>query len=144
MGDLGGAAPFLTTLTVHAGRLAVCRLAPHDPLPAPDPHAPLWSVTRTAHELSAILPEDAAQPGWRVEGGWRCLEVAGPLDFGMTGVLHGLTGPLAAAGVPVCAISTYDTDYLLVREPDLARALAALEGAGHRIAAGPGTPPDGR
>ena len=74
----------------------------------------------------------------RREGGWRALRVAGLLDFGLTGVLASLVGPLADAGVPVFALGTFDTDWLLVRAGDLERALDALRAAGHRLEARPG------
>jgi hypothetical protein len=135
MADVRDVPAFRAALLLHAERLAVCRLPPHAPLPAQDARAPFWSVTRTADELSVVLPERAARPEWRVEGGWRCLQVQGPLDMALTGVLYALSAPLAAAGVPIFALSTYDTDYLLVREGDLARAIAALERAGHRVTA---------
>ncbi|MBN1643082.1 MAG: ACT domain-containing protein [Anaerolineae bacterium] len=136
MDRLAGAPSFRATLILHKGRLAICRLAPHDPLPAQDLGAPFWSVTRTSDELSVVLPEDAVGAGWRAEPGWRCLQVAGPLDLALTGVLHALSAPLAAAGIPLFALSTFDTDYLLVREDDLARAIEALARAGHQTTGG--------
>jgi hypothetical protein len=69
-----------------------------------------------------------------VEGGWRALKVAGPLDFALTGVLASLAGPLAEAGISVFVVSTYDTDYVLIREVDLEAARAALVAAGHSAA----------
>ncbi len=66
--------------------------------------------------------------------GWRGLKVAGPLDFALTGVLASLAGPLAEAGVSIFAISTYDTDYLFVREEQLGAAIDALRRAGFAIA----------
>ena len=68
-----------------------------------------------------------------MEPGWRALAVAGPLDFGLTGILASLASPLAAAGVSIFAISTYDTDYVLVREQALAVAIDALRAAGHDV-----------
>ena len=115
--------------------LAVCRLAPDSALP-PAPAAStagFWSVTRTADEISVILPEDQAQPGWKVEPGWRAFHVAGPLDFGLTGVLASLAQPLADAGIPVFVLSTYDTDYVLVKEVRLERAKQVLFQAGHTV-----------
>jgi hypothetical protein len=99
----------------------------------------LVSVTRTGTELSlvvaeAALPEAAgADSELRVEGGFRALQVAGPLDFSLTGVLAALAAPLAAAGLSLFAVSTFDTDYLLVRDDDLAAATAVLRAAGHRV-----------
>jgi hypothetical protein len=70
----------------------------------------------------------------RCEGGWRALRVAGSLDFSLVGVLAGLLDPLARAGVSVFVLSTFDTDYLLVKGHDLEKALAALRRAGHAVA----------
>ena len=120
------------SLTLLPDRLAVCRLDPGAPLPPPVP-GNLWSVTRTAEEISVVLPEEDAAPEWRIEPGWRAFQVAGPLDFGLTGVVSSLTRPLADAGIPVFVISTFDTDYLLVKEANLERARETLAGAGHRL-----------
>ena len=71
--------------------------------------------------------------GVRHVAGWCCLQVEGPLDLAMTGVMASLAGPLAAAGVSLFAVATYDTDYVLVREADLSVARDALEAAGHAV-----------
>ena len=111
-------------------RLAICRFAPDDPLPAWVLHegTTFWSITRTPSELSVVCPEDDLPPSVteQVERGWRAFEVVGPLPFGLTGVVSGLTSPLAAAGIPVFVLSTYDTDLVLVKAPDLDRARAVL------------------
>jgi hypothetical protein len=123
-------------LTLLPDRFAVCRFEPDAPLPAWVFHdaARLWCVMRTPDELSVVCPEDDLPPSvTRAERGWRALKVEGPIPFGEVGVIAGLTAPLAAAGVPVFVLSTYDTDYLLVKEADLERARAALGG---RIAPG--------
>ena len=93
------------------------------------------SVTRTPDEVSVVslvddVPEDA-----EVEAGWSCLKVAGPLAFELTGVLASLSGVLANAAIPIFVVSTFDTDYLLVRTQDLARAREALEADGHQVTA---------
>jgi len=75
-----------------------------------------------------LVPE-----GIRCEGGWRYLRVLGTMDFSMTGIVASLTTPLANAGVSVFVISTFDTDYLLIKEADLEQALAALRTAGHVV-----------
>jgi hypothetical protein len=122
------------TLDTLDGRYAICRLGPGQAVPGWAWRGPLASVTRTPTELSIVCAE-AAVPSTveHVERGWRALCVAGPLDFGMVGVMARLTAPLAEAGVSVLALATFDTDYLLVREPDLLRAVAALRAAGHRV-----------
>lgn len=121
------------TLILLPERFAVCRLAPDAPIPPLPLRASLVAMTLTAEELSLVLPETATPEGVKVEGGWRALRVAGVLDFSLTGVLASLAAPLAQAGVSIFAISTYDTDYLLIPESSLAVALDALRAAGHTI-----------
>lgn len=129
-------------LDVHPTRLAVCRLDPSEPAPAwvEDAAGPLVSVTRTAEELSVVVPEEAVPEQVRAEPGWRALSVRGPLDFSLTGVLASLAGPLAEAGIPIFVVSTYVTDWLLVRDDDLDGAVDALQRAGHDIRSGGGSP----
>lgn len=123
------------TLLLLPDRLAVCRLPPDAPLPAL-PADGLWSVTRTSEELSVVLPE-AALPeesgGWKVEAGWRVLRVEGTLDFSLTGILASIAEPLAESGVSLFALSTYDTDYVLIRAADLEWAKSALAASGHEV-----------
>ena len=121
------------SLSVLPDRLAICRLPPDAALPAPPAGGGLWSVTRTAEELSLVLPDEARHPDWKAEPGWRALQVDWTLDFALTGILASLAAPLAEAGVSLFAISTYDTDYVLVRERDLEKAAAALAAAGHTV-----------
>ena len=113
-------------------RLAVCRFAPDAPLPAWVLHASaeFWSITRTPRELSVVCSEDDLPPSVaeNVERDWRAFEVVGPLPFGLTGVVSGLTAPLAAAGIPVFVVSTYDTDYVLVKAVDFVKAHGVLSG----------------
>jgi hypothetical protein len=120
-------------LTVLCERLAVCRLNPGDAIPSGLAEHGFWSVTHTDQELSIVLPEADVPAGCSAEGGWRCLAVQGPLDLRLTGVLAALSAPLAEAGISLFALSTYDTDYLLVRHADLARAQAALTARGHVV-----------
>jgi hypothetical protein len=91
------------------------------------------SVTRTADELSVVCAQDAVPGGVRCERGWRCLRVAGTLEFSLVGVLASLLGPLADAAVGVFVVSTFDTDYLLVKERDFGRAVEALRRHGHPV-----------
>lgn len=121
------------TLSLLPLRLAICRLGAEEALPGWLSQLPFWSATRTGEELSLVIPEDRLPAGWQAENGWRSLKVQGPLDFGLTGILASLSAPLAQAGVSLFALSTYDTDYLLVRETTLAEALSALRTAGFEI-----------
>jgi uncharacterized protein len=123
--------PPALALDVLPERFAVVRLAADAAVPAWARGGSLVSVTRTADELSIVCPEAAVPAGLPAQRDFRGLRVRGPLDFSAVGVLASLAGPLAAAGVSLFALSTYDTDYLLVRAADLERALAALAGAGH-------------
>jgi len=122
------------TLELVAGSYAVCRLGASDPLPAWTGEGPFVSVTRTDAELSVVCPQEAVPAAVLAEAGWRCLRVLGPLGFGLTGVLASLSGPLASSGVSIFVVSTYETDYLMVQERDLERAVDALTRAGHRVA----------
>ena len=122
-------------LTVLPQQLAICQLPPESPIPAWATDGPFWSLTRTPHELSLVCAEAQVPPGTTAERGWRALVVAGPLDFALTGILHAITGPLAAAAISIFALSTYNTDYVLIRASDIERAVAALRAAGHTLAA---------
>jgi hypothetical protein len=112
---------------------AIVRLAAADAVPAWAADGDLVSITRTADELS-IVCEAARVPADAVwQPGWQCLKVQGPLDFSMIGILASLAAPLATAGVSIFVISTFDTDYLLVRGEDLERAMVTLRKAGHQV-----------
>ncbi|MBI3491433.1 MAG: ACT domain-containing protein [Acidobacteria bacterium] len=115
------------------GSLAICRLAAEDPVPLWATQGAFCCLTRTPEELSVVCQTDSVPSGVKAERGWRALAVRGPLDFGQTGIVAELTGRLAAAAVSVFVVSTYDTDYLLVRENDTPRAIAALRDAGHTV-----------
>jgi hypothetical protein len=115
------------------GTYMVRRLGPEAPGPDWAAGSRFSSVTRTADEVSVVCEQAAVPPGVRCEPGWRCLRVAGTLDFASVGVLAGLVGPLAAAGVSVFVVSTFDTDYLLVKEGDLDWAVAVLQQHRHTV-----------
>ena len=122
-------------LTLLPDELAVCRLPAGAPLPqwASGPWGGLTSVTWTANETSVVCAASAVPPGVKAEAGWRAFVIAGPMQFTLTGVLVSVARPLADAGIGIFAVSTYDTDYVLVKQADLAAATAALSSAGHRI-----------
>ncbi|HYD64885.1 ACT domain-containing protein [Azospirillum sp.] len=115
-------------LTLLPDALAVARPEAGEGVPAwVDWTDPLVSVTRTAEELSVVCPEHRVPDDVRAERGWRAFKVDGPLDFALTGILAGLAAPLAEAGISIFALSTFDTDYLLVRSADVERAVTILE-----------------
>lgn len=123
------------TLTVRPGLLAVCRLPADAPVPPVPPGAhPLHAVTRTPEELSIVCAEADVPDGAVADGGWRALTLAGPFDLSTeVGVLVRVLQPLADAGIGIFAVSTYDTDHVLVRGRHLESAVAALRGAGHTV-----------
>ncbi|AOS44053.1 hypothetical protein Verru16b_01114 [Lacunisphaera limnophila] len=91
------------------------------------------SISRTPQELSIVCAEDVVPQGVKVEAGWRVFKVEGPLDFSLTGILASIATPLAKAGVSIFAISTYDTDYVLVKNEKVQDAMTALRAAGHTV-----------
>jgi len=123
----------VSELRLMPGRFAVCRLAADARVPAWATHGDFSSVTRTPDEVSVVCAEELAPEGAKCERGWRVLQVAGPLEFSLTGVLAAIAAPLADAGVSIFAISTFDTDYILVKDENLARAVDVLRAVGHRV-----------
>ena len=113
--------------------LAVCRLDRAAAVPAWAAGGPFVSVTRTADELSVICPEEAVPAGIVASAGWRCLKLEGPFEFSVTGLVASFARLLADAGVSLMVVCTYDTDYLLVRDSDLDRAIGCLEKGGYGI-----------
>jgi hypothetical protein len=120
-------------LAILPETLAICRLDPSAPVPPWAQTGAFRSFTRTPAELSIVCHDDAPPPGVAANHGWRAIGVAGTLDFALTGILASLASPLAAAGISIFAVSTHDTDYLLVKSESLARAVDALIAAGHRF-----------
>jgi uncharacterized protein len=119
-------------LSTHPERYAICRLN-HD---APYPEwakGKFVSLSRTQDELSVVCEQDNVPGDVKHEGDWRVLQVAGPMDLSIIGVLASLTKPLADAGINLFAISTFDTDYLLVKAENYEAAKGALERAGHEV-----------
>lgn len=120
------------SLKLLPGKLAVCRLDANASVPA-WAAGELTSVTRTEDELSVVCSQEAVPTEVRAERDFRCLAVAGPLSFATTGLVAALSTLLAEAGLSIFVISTFDTDLLLVRQPVLAQAVAALRAGGHRV-----------
>jgi hypothetical protein len=115
-------------------RLAVCRLDPDSDVPPwADRARGFTSVTRTSDELSVVCAHDDVPEGVPMEGPWRALRVQGPIVMTLIGVVAALADPLADAGISIFAISTFDTDYILVHEPDFEAAVGVLTQAGHVV-----------
>jgi uncharacterized protein len=116
-------------------RFAACRLASADPVPAWVPAAgSLVVLARTSHELSIVCDGHAVPDDVRAERGYCAFVVRGALPFDAIGIIAGITSVLAAAEIPVLAISTFDTDYVLVHERHVDAARGALRVAGYGVA----------
>jgi hypothetical protein len=125
-------------LELLPAELAICRLGPDEQIPPWASHregtgAGLVAVVRTGEELSIVCEAASMPDGLDCSRGWRAIRVAGTLDLSLTGVLARLLQPLADAEVPIFALSSFDTDYVLVPGERLEQARNALSAAGHRV-----------
>jgi hypothetical protein len=122
------------TLQLLPGAYAICRLEGKVGLPRWATSSPVFCVMRTDDELSIVCPEpNVPDTVAVVEKGWRVFRLEGPFEFGLTGVLISVLNPLSEAGVGIFALSTYNTDFVLVKSDQIAAARDALIGAGHTL-----------
>lgn len=112
---------------------SVCRLDSGSKIPQWASDGDFFSLTRTQDELSIVCPGKVIPDDVKAEKDWRILKVLGPLDFSLTGILAAISSVLAASQISMFAISTYDTDYVLVKEKDIDRAIDDLRNAGYEI-----------
>jgi uncharacterized protein len=112
---------------------AIVRLAPDAPVPGWAAKGDVTSITRTADELSIVCPADNLPPDVESPHRWICLKLEGPFPFTQTGVLLSFIEPLSRNEIPIFAISTYDTDYVLIPEEFAGRVLESLRDAGHLL-----------
>ena len=131
-GDDNGPSPRLKLKFrwIH-GSFAVCRLAANAPVPGWGLTGPFSSVTRTADELSIVCLVESVPEQHRPDVPWICIKLEGPFSLTQTGVLASFIDPLTA--IPILVVSTYDTDYILVREDFAGFTLDALRTAGHEL-----------
>ena len=115
------------SLSIVQNKLAVCRLEKDTQVPSWAMDDTFYSISRTNDELSIVCSEDNVPDNIKSDKNWRAFKVEGPLDFSLTGVLVSLANPLAEAQISIFAISTYDTDYLLVKDNDFEKAVKVLE-----------------
>jgi hypothetical protein len=113
-------------LSILAQKAGICRLPSNAGIPAWAGAGEFASITRTSDELSIICPEDAIPSGIPGEKAWRVMKLEGPFEFSEIGILAAILEPLARAGISILAVSTFDTDYVLVKEDCLARAREVL------------------
>lgn len=121
------------TLNVLRETFSLCRLDANSPIPDWAIHSRWFSVTRTPDELSITCPAEEVPPSIDCEKDWKCIQVAGPLGFTQVGILASLASPLADVNVTIFSISTYDTDYIFVKEKDLEVSIQTLSHLGHWI-----------
>ncbi|HKN74530.1 MAG TPA: ACT domain-containing protein [Candidatus Acidoferrum sp.] len=124
-------------LSILPESYAIVGLSPRASIPAWATQGSFFSVTRTPDELSIVVDESLVPVGVQSQGGWRVMKVHGPFVLAEVGVLASLAGPLAAAKISAFVVSTFDTDYLLVANENLAPAVSTLERVGHTFQRGP-------
>lgn len=120
--------------TILEGPFTVHRLKPGAGVPKGVTSSPFFSISGSGEELSIVAPEKVKVESDRSEAGWCCLQVHGPLDFCETGILANIATTLTAQEISIFAVSTFDTDYILVKKEQLKAAKSALSAAGHRFA----------
>ncbi|MBI3660697.1 ACT domain-containing protein [Candidatus Acetothermia bacterium] len=120
-------------LSVLPGQFAICRFSQGASIPIWALSGSFFSITRTSEELSVVCSQGLVPSEFQSERNWRCLKVEGPLDFALTGVLASIAEPLARANISIFSISTYDTDYLFVKESDLEKTISILSQTGHEV-----------
>ena len=130
---LDGPAAIPSTLSRLPGRFAIARLDPGADVPRWAWSGGFASVSRTSAELSIVCDERAVPAEVEADRGWSVFAVAGPIDLSKVGVLASIAQPLADAGIALFAISTFDTDVILVREGTAGEAVIALRNAGHEV-----------
>jgi len=120
-------------LSLLPGTFAICRLGPEASIPDWAVSGKFSSITRTSDELSIVCAGVNVPEEVKADRGWCCFKVEGPLDLSLTGVLASLADPLAQARINIFALSTFDTDYLLVKEDKVSQAAEVLTRSGHRL-----------
>lgn len=121
------------TLTLLEGNFTVHRAPPGAEIPAMALTAPFFAIMRTEEELSLVLPDSVKIESEKSESGWACFKVEGPLEFELVGILAEISSALAEAGAPIFALSTFDTDYILVKREQVRAAYEALTSAGYQV-----------
>ena len=112
---------------------SIHRLALDASLPEAVSECDFYSLSKTTEEISLVCPENIAVTSEKSNPDWKCLKVAGPLDFKLTGILAGIADILAKEQISIFATSTFDTDYILIKREYLTTAVSALERAGYQF-----------
>lgn len=120
-------------LIVLKGIFAVAQLEKGSSFPDWAISSELWSITATQDEISIVCRQDIVPTQVKSERDWRCLKVDAVLDFSLVGILASLTLPLAQEGISIFALSTFNTDYLLIKDKDIEKAIMVLMKQGFEI-----------
>ena len=123
----------MLTLTLLEQTFTLHRLEPDAEIPAPALHSPFFAIMRTDDETSLVLPESVEIESDQSDTGWACFKVEGPLEFNLVGILAGIANVLAEAQISIFALSTFDTDYILVKREQAQAAKEALRAAGYNV-----------
>ena len=123
----------MLTLTLLEGTFSLHRLEPDMEIPSAALRSPFFAITRTDDELSLVLPDTMEIKSNKSDSGWACFRVEGPLDFSLVGILAEISAVLANAKIPIFALSTFDTDYILVKQDHVRAAKEALVTAGYSL-----------
>lgn len=121
------------TLKILPKKYGVCRLPKTASIPLWVAESDFFSITKTEDELSVVCEEDRIPDDVKVEDGWRMIKVLGPLEFSLIGILSKISVILAEVQVSIFVISTYDTDYILVKEVNLELAVKTLKSKNYTI-----------
>lgn len=120
-------------LSVLEEGLAICQLPASDFIPNTKEPGTFYSITKTGEEVSIVCEESVIPPNAKFDKGWKAIKVEGPLDFSLTGILSSIANPLAKNAISIFAISTFNTDYILVKEENLDKAAQTLSNEGFKI-----------
>ncbi|WP_076411264.1 ACT domain-containing protein [Shewanella sp. UCD-KL12] len=115
------------TLAVHAQQYSIHSFSPDSSIAPEIFQQEMFFIAKTKDEISVVVPKELVLDSLEEESDWGCLEVIGPLGFSMTGILSSVSGALADADISIFAISTFDTDYILVKNDKLPLAITTLK-----------------
>lgn len=123
----------ILTLKLLKGRYGICRLDNDDFIPEWAKEGDFLSITKTPEELSIVCSQSSIPGNIKSERDWRILKVEGPLDFSLVGILAPISTILAQSGISIFAISTFDTDYILMKDSNVDKAIESLSKEGYNI-----------
>lgn len=121
------------TMKLLEEKYGVCQLEAYDEIPEWASKGEFYSITKTRDELSIVSCQDNIPDGVKCQGDWRILKVQGPLDFSLIGILASISAVLAKQKISIFVISTYDTDYILIKEKDIKKSIDSLLAEGYNI-----------